>query len=656
MLLPCNGPIHTNHTRAKPTPNVEPSFQKKPLLCGTLIDQITQEIRRSPDRRISFARFMQRSLYHPHYGYYSSGKVNITHITSGGHFITHPEDFYPRYSYGLAENLLWMWQTMGRPAKFDVVEMGAGNGRMAKAFLDYSRIYTPEFYKAVDYQIVEISPFLRLKQTQICSDHNVKHINGSAINPNIKGIRGVLLSNELIDAFPVHRIIYHSNLNLVKELYVTEGDGTFHLVGGGISDPEILDYLQMIDSCPPNGTKRIVNLNMLRWLDRCVAALEEGYILTMDYSSTFAFPGQELRCYGIEGNGPLAWGCKYPGEVDITSDLHYDVLLKAAERRGLQQVFFGTEQDFFAPIGALWPKNIIPFAAFLFSKNVLSSTKTNPTKLIILDKKPIFEMGWFFLPIAEKLFSYYGRAVFSLENSDCESLEELACKIAFIFQRESGVYDFSKERLEHFKNVVKWVEIDDLIMGELFLLFEEGLEGIKTGQRSKGSFFHIEEVRPEFLRSYLGDNFRDALFNEDENEKKKRVEKLISKGNVAALIRLFAEDSSFYYKTPFCLTDANLSKMFDLVVNAVVDSLLTFDDKERSQVYPGLEYETYFIILDKFLIAAKAKAGSLLLSKFRSLPRQRKLDIIKHTKKFGWIEEVVQRNSWILAIDLLACF
>src|SRR3989338_9024308 len=148
--------------------------------AGTLRGYLVSEIRRAPQHRIPFSSFMEASLYHPDFGYYYKGAVKIG--GKDGHFSTHPVSFYPYYSYALADHLSKVFQCLGAPTKFNIIEMGAGNGLMAKGILDYLQRYHPNIYGRTSYQIVEISPELKVLQERNCFQHKIMHMNSIATN------------------------------------------------------------------------------------------------------------------------------------------------------------------------------------------------------------------------------------------------------------------------------------------------------------------------------------------------------------------------------------------------------------------------------------------------------------------------------------------
>src|ERR1700719_3351796 len=86
---------------------------------------IRAEIRESGP--ISFARFMEQALYHPDHGYYATGRAAI-----GRH-----GDYFTNVSVGpffgtlLAAQFIEIWQRLGQPDNFVIVEQAAHDGQFA---------------------------------------------------------------------------------------------------------------------------------------------------------------------------------------------------------------------------------------------------------------------------------------------------------------------------------------------------------------------------------------------------------------------------------------------------------------------------------------------------------------------------------------------
>src|SRR4051812_463082 len=125
-----------------------------------LVEFIRGEIRR--DGPVTFAWFMEQALYHPQFGYYSSGRCQIGR--KGDYFTN--VSVGPLFGRILAAQFVEMWRVLGRPERFTIVEQGAHNGDFAQDVLKVVREAEPDFFKALRYCIVEPFPVLRLRQEE----------------------------------------------------------------------------------------------------------------------------------------------------------------------------------------------------------------------------------------------------------------------------------------------------------------------------------------------------------------------------------------------------------------------------------------------------------------------------------------------------------
>ncbi|MEM6501866.1 MAG: SAM-dependent methyltransferase, partial [Cyanobacteria bacterium P01_C01_bin.89] len=108
-------------------------------------------------RQITFADFMETALYHPAFGYYAS---TARQIGPKGDFVTSPH-MGADFGELIGEQLREFWRHLGQPERYDLVEMGAGQGLLAKDILGYLRREDPACFSAVHYQIVETAIALR---------------------------------------------------------------------------------------------------------------------------------------------------------------------------------------------------------------------------------------------------------------------------------------------------------------------------------------------------------------------------------------------------------------------------------------------------------------------------------------------------------------
>ncbi|MDZ8033837.1 class I SAM-dependent methyltransferase [Nostoc sp. DedSLP04] len=325
------------------------------LLCAAIANHITT----NPQKRITFAQFMDMALYHPEYGYYSSDAVKIGFKDSD--FFTSP-NLCSDFGELLAEQFLQMWEILGKPVPFSLVEMGAGQGLLALHILKYHQLHYPDFFTALEYIIVEKSPTLRQEQQQRLQDFSVRWCNLEEIPPN--AIAGCFFSNELVDAFPVHQFILEAGE--LREIYVTtdsnqkETCSSFVEVTGEPSTPQLAEYLDLVEmnfteSAYPDGYRSEINLAAGDWLSIVADRLQRGYVLTIDYgypASRYYNPRRSqgtLQCYyhhRFHDNPYINIG-----RQDITAHVDFTALERWGQKCNLKNVGFIQQGLFLMALG-----------------------------------------------------------------------------------------------------------------------------------------------------------------------------------------------------------------------------------------------------------------------------------------------------------------
>ncbi|KJU83474.1 protein containing DUF185 [Candidatus Magnetobacterium bavaricum] len=310
------------------------------------MDRDIEEIIRGRIRReggaISFKEFMSLSLYYPGYGYYTSVS---TQIGRAGDYFTAPH-LHPVFGALVARQTDEMWQLMGRPTDFHIVEFGAGRGYLAADMLGYLR--GSDLYDALTYLIVELNPYVQRQQEQLLAPFagKVRWVSAAA---DVAPLRGCILSNELIDAFPVHVITMAGDT--LREVWVDED---FNEVLRSCGD-EILAYVRKFDLQLCDGYRTEVNLVVRDWLREVSGMLVEGFVFTIDYG----YPAWQyysadrsrgtLLCY----SGHRVSDNPYTnvGIQDITAHVNFSALKRWGDDIGLTTVGFSPQGTFMVSMG-----------------------------------------------------------------------------------------------------------------------------------------------------------------------------------------------------------------------------------------------------------------------------------------------------------------
>ncbi|TGQ49707.1 hypothetical protein EN836_32545, partial [Mesorhizobium sp. M1C.F.Ca.ET.193.01.1.1] len=289
---------------------------------------------------VTFADFMNLSLYgiNGEGGYYNSGDVAIGRGASD-HFPTAPE-VSPAFGHTIGNALAEMYQAMGHPDRFDVVEMGAGNGTLARDVIDRLKAEYPDVYRALNYVIVERSQALITRQrAKLEGEERISWVHASADALPLGNLQGVILSNELVDAFPVHRAFRQPG-GRIEEIYVTIDDYGRFIEKRGEASPELNAALheptmrRLLDRPDTQSEQDLtINVRAISWMKDVYEALDKGFVITFDYGEPEIMWRQPYSFY--RKARPVEWAYRYPGAIDMTAKVDPDVLLRLGEQIGL---------------------------------------------------------------------------------------------------------------------------------------------------------------------------------------------------------------------------------------------------------------------------------------------------------------------------------
>ncbi len=316
-------------------------------------EQLKTEIRRQIDvagGAIDFARFMGMALYQPGLGYYSAGARKFG---EGGDFVTAPE-ISALFSQCLARQCQ---QVLAEIGFGDILEFGAGTGAMAsEVLLELERLDS----LPGQYFILELSPDLKQRQQQTITQrapHLLARVCWLDGLPE-SGFQGVILANEVVDAMPVHLLLFKEAG--LEERLVGHNGRDFVWQDKPLQSPVLQQRINALTDelgdevfCPGYLTE--INLAQTAWINSLAAILEKGVALIIDYG----FPQHEfyhadrttgtLMChYRHRAHGdPLVLA----GLQDITAHVDFTALAQAAHDAGLDVMGYTSQAQFLLATG-----------------------------------------------------------------------------------------------------------------------------------------------------------------------------------------------------------------------------------------------------------------------------------------------------------------
>lgn len=291
-----------------------------------------------------FEAFMQEALYAPDLGYYSRPDALIG---KAGDFYTSPH-LHPVFGAMLGRQMEEMWASLGRPDEFRVIEAGAGMGYLAKDMLGYLR--GREVFSHASYHIVEPYPHFAKRQMEQLSEFPGKVLWHESLS-DIPPAQGCVLSNELIDAFPVRLV---EMVDELMEVYVDVQGGKFAetLVK---ARQDVAAYIREFAGALKKGYRTEACLRSRDWLKEASAVISEGFVLTIDYG----YPARDyysdersrgtLMCYA--GHELSEDPYERAGEKDITAHVNFSALKKWGDGLGLGTLGFCPQGTYLVALG-----------------------------------------------------------------------------------------------------------------------------------------------------------------------------------------------------------------------------------------------------------------------------------------------------------------
>lgn len=315
----------------------------------TLAERLRERIQR--EGPITFRDWMEAALYDEQEGYYR--RPDRQRWGRKGDYRTSPERS-ALFAATFARYFAKLYEQLNSPPAWTIVEAGGGDGRFARGVLEALRTRNPDVLAATRYVIDDPGSDSKLREQL---DPFAERVNFESLNDSEPINPGIIFSNELLDAFPVHRVTV-TNGELL-ELYVdVTRDGNFAWTTGSLSNPLIADYLAASAVKLQEGQLADVNLEISERLRLVADRLVKGYLVTVDYGAeanelydSIQRPQGTLR--GFDRHQLVDDVLARPGEHDITTTVDWTEVKRSGQKLGLETMAFDRQDRFLLAAGLL---------------------------------------------------------------------------------------------------------------------------------------------------------------------------------------------------------------------------------------------------------------------------------------------------------------
>jgi SAM-dependent MidA family methyltransferase len=305
---------------------------------------------------IPFARFMELALYCPETGYYERNQDNVGRR---GDFITSVSVgslFGELLAFQFAE---WLGELRSAECGVRIIEAGAHDGKLAADILSWLEKFRPELFSEIEYWILEPSASRQSWQQRTLEKFapRVRWFSGFEnlkLKTQNSKLHGVLFSNELLDAFPVHRFGWDAKNKKWFEWGITLNDGKFTWTR--LENSEFRISNSELEAVLPDGYVIEASPAAENWWREAAGILSRGKLLVIDYGFTATEQFSPSRL-----NGTLRAYYRHqvsddllarPGDQDLTAHVNFSVIQQVGEEAGLKSDLFGSQPQFLTRIFA----------------------------------------------------------------------------------------------------------------------------------------------------------------------------------------------------------------------------------------------------------------------------------------------------------------
>ncbi len=344
----------------------------------------------------SYRDFVDDALFHPAWGYYSTGAVRFG---EGGHYDTYPLALSPYFGRMLAQYAHGRWRRAGEPGRFEICELGAGNGQLCADVLlwvqersRHERTWR-RFAAALSYRIIERSPALLARQQQHLGPlaERVRWKRGDLATAAVRGTplapAGLVFANEVLDCLAHHKVVPQANgkpavVFVIPHLRTVAGArrgapppvqsrpiprielakvlADAHL-RGRLDFEEVLLPVESVSGLRPFLRRHYPELfipgatcspyfacpAIERMVENASRLYARADLLWIDYGGDRAFHLTTAESRRVFAGPPRSRATIYeaPGRNDITFMVDFSVVRAAAERAGLRVQFYGPQAE-----------------------------------------------------------------------------------------------------------------------------------------------------------------------------------------------------------------------------------------------------------------------------------------------------------------------
>ncbi len=298
---------------------------------------------------VSFQQYMDWVLNDPSHGFYANGKLKIG---KNGDFVTSPSlgsDFAELLAIQLVQWFEIITENNTDNIQLSLVEIGPGEGDLVYDLIQSIEELSPNIFKLLEFVLVETNFGMYEKQKNKLSKFSDVPIYWRSLDDLVESpVLGVIIAHELLDAFPVERVVLAEDLLYRQGVKLIEDSNLNYLSFDQLPlnkslDSAINKAIKEINiTFPPintnSGWTTEWHVNIRPWLNKVHKVIKSGPLLIIDYALEAKRYYHSNRINGTmlayKGQVASTELLKEPGSWDLTSHLCLDTLFSDAQACG----------------------------------------------------------------------------------------------------------------------------------------------------------------------------------------------------------------------------------------------------------------------------------------------------------------------------------
>lgn len=303
---------------------------------------------------LPWSKVMEMALYDDPHGYYS-GKPR--RIGREGDFYT-AVSVGPLYGKLIARKVIQLWEAADRPDRWVLAEQAAHDGQLMEDMLVEIQASSEALSAVLEVVLIEPKESYREVQRERLGGIWVGRLRWVDRVGDLEATGGLLVCNELLDAFPVERVVRRDERWMELGVAISENGAVFAWESREIQGAKLRAEVERLPEDLPEGFVTEIQGAVLEWVEELGKSGFQGTMWLADYGLdaeeywSVERPEGTLRRY--LGHRMDDRVLEDLGRADLTCHVNFTRVHEAAIESGFQVMAYEDQGRFLTRLAAPW--------------------------------------------------------------------------------------------------------------------------------------------------------------------------------------------------------------------------------------------------------------------------------------------------------------